>query len=209
MRRTWGGEQACRACRHARERAFDEELQTLADAVTDATRDRNPGMMRRCVAAAAIALFAQLGCDPVHSNSIAALGDEAPGVRKGPLHRPGQPCLTCHDGELGDPPAFSVAGTIFQRAEDKTAAVGAQVFLYDAGGKLGFTAVTNAAGNFYVQPHEYTPTFPMRVEVLYQGVTVKMTSRVGRDGSCADCHTDPAGPASAGHVFIPADGVTP
>ena len=39
---------------------------------------------------------------------------EAPGVRRGPLHRPGQPCLLCHDGALGDPQRFTVAGTVFQ-----------------------------------------------------------------------------------------------
>jgi hypothetical protein len=49
----------------------------------------------------------------------------------------------------------------------------------------------------------------MKVEVSYEGVVVKMMSDVGRDGSCAACHTDPAGPMSAGHVYIPPDGGAP
>lgn len=32
---------------------------------------------------------------------------------------------------------------------------------------------------------------------------------VGRNGACASCHFDPAGRDSPGHVFAPADGVTP
>src|ERR1700683_3328645 len=49
-----------------------------------------------------------VGCNPVLDDAIADLGPEKPGVHPGPLHRPGQPCLLCHDGALGDPQAFSV-----------------------------------------------------------------------------------------------------
>ena len=38
--------------------------------------------------------------DETHELQVQALGGEAPGVPKGPLHRPGQPCLVCH-GEAG------------------------------------------------------------------------------------------------------------
>jgi hypothetical protein len=155
--------------------------------------------------------LASLGveCDPVHDNAVAALGDEAPGVRKGPLHRPGQPCILCHDGAIGDPPQFSVAGTIYVNATDQIPANGATVALTSAGGSSTYSTTTNAAGNFYVQPSQYTPAYPMKVAVTYGNVTVKMTSNVGREGSCATCHTDPPGPAFAGHIYIPADGVTP
>jgi hypothetical protein len=148
------------------------------------------------------------GCDPVHDDATAALGDEAPGVRKGPLHRPGQPCTTCHDGAIGNPPKFSVAGTIFQDELGKAPAVKAVVTLTDFDNR-SHTATTNEAGNFYLQPGEFTPTYPMRVSITYSGTTVLMTSEVGRAGSCADCHTHPAGPTSAGLIYIPAGGVTP
>jgi len=149
-----------------------------------------------------------VACDPVHSDAVDALGGEAPNVRKGPLHRPGQPCLLCHDGALGDPPEFTVAGTIFQNPNDKAAASNATVTLTSSNG-ASYRATTNAAGNFYVTPNEYTPVYPMKVAVSYGGVEVAMTADVGRDGACASCHVDPAGPSSPGHVYVPEDGGTP
>jgi hypothetical protein len=147
-------------------------------------------------------------CDPVHSDAQAALGDEAPGVRTGPLHRPGQPCTTCHDGKLGSPQEFSVAGTIFQNENDRKPAERATVLLTAADGAT-HEATTNAAGNFYVQPGQFTPSYPMKTAVTFQGVTVKMVSLIGRAGACADCHADPPGSTSAGHIFVPLDGVIP
>jgi hypothetical protein len=143
-----------------------------------------------------------LACDPVHADEVAALGGEAPGVPRGPLHRPGQPCLVCHAGR------FSVAGTVFVDATDRSPAVGAEVRLTDSQGNA-YSAHTNEAGNFYVQPGQFTPVYPMKVAVAWSGVTVNMTADVGREGSCAKCHSDPPGPSSAGHVYIPADGGTP
>jgi hypothetical protein len=159
--------------------------------------------MRWLVLALALA-----ACDPVHSDAVDALGDEAAGVRRGPLHRPGQPCLLCHDGALGDPNAFSVAGTIFVNAVDLTPANGAIVHLTSSNG-AEIRTNANAAGNFYLTPNQYTPAYPMKVDVDYRGILVKMTSNVGRDGSCAGCHSDPAGSTSAGHIYIPPDGGTP
>ena len=158
---------------------------------------------------AALALAAIAACDPVHNEKMAALGDEAPNVRKGPLHRPGQPCTTCHDGKLGSPPEFTVAGTIYQNDTDAVPAASAVVTLTDANNKT-FQAKTNAAGNFYTSPQEFTPAYPMKTEVAFGGVTVVMTSLIGRAGSCTDCHVDPYGPTSPGHIFIPGgDGGTP
>lgn len=138
-------------------------------------------------------------CDPVHSNGVDALGGEAPGVRTGPLHRPGQPCLLCHDGRPGDPPEFSVAGTVFANPTDRTPAPNADVELTDSTGAT-VVATTNSAGNFYLTQGELTPAYPMKVVVRYQGRAAKMLSSIGRDGSCAGCHVDPAGPSSPGHV---------
>ena len=149
-------------------------------------------------------------CDPVVDDAIGALGGESPSVRRGPLHRPGQPCLLCHDGATGDPPAFSVAGTIFLLSSGTQGANGATVSLTDANGSA-FNAITNAAGNFYVTPGQWTPTYPMTVVVNPSaGPTVTMHTDVGRDGSCASCHVDPAGPSSPGHVSLTLDdGGTP
>ena len=143
-------------------------------------------------------------CDPVHQNEIDALGGNTPGERNGPLHRPGQPCLVCHDGALGDAREFSVAGTVFQRLSDREPVAGAQVTLVGSDGST-FEATTNEAGNFYVQPSEWTPIFPMRTSVAWQGEMIPMHTNVGRDGSCAGCHVDPPGPSSPGHVYLVLD----
>ncbi len=167
-------------------------------------------MLRIFAAASAVAaLVALVACDPVKSDAVNALGDEAPGVRRGPLHRPGQPCIVCHDGAIGDPQEFSVAGTIYQTQNSTTPADNARVTLTGTDG-TSITTTTNAAGNFYLQPREFTPVYPLKVSVTWNGSkVVEMKTRIGRDGSCAFCHTDPAGPTSAGHIFVPADGATP
>ena len=145
--------------------------------------------------------LAALACDPVHSDAVNALGDEAAGVRNGPLHRPGQPCLLCHDGKLGDPNQFSVAGTIYLHPSDTVGLSGVTVTLTGDDGSHA-TAVTNEAGNFYLTPSDWTPSFPMQAQIEYGGTTVTMATNIGRDGSCAGCHTDPAGPSSPGRVSV-------
>jgi hypothetical protein len=148
-------------------------------------------------------------CDPVHSDKVASLGDEAQGVRTGPLHRPGEPCTECHDGSLGNPPAFSVAGTIFQTADATSALASATVTLTAADGAT-YSTTTNAAGNFYVTPTDFAPKFPLRVSVASGGTTVTMQSHIGWASSCATCHVDPAGPDSPGHVYFDVpDGAVP
>ena len=161
--------------------------------------------------AALLAVSLTVACNPVDSDAIAALGGEAPGVRRGPLHRPGQPCLLCHDGALGDPPAFTVAGTIYMLPAEAGAAANETVFLKDAIGSTHVTHATNAAGNFYVTPDEWSPVYPLSgVTVGPQDGGVHMLSNVGRNGSCAACHVDPAGPGSPGHVCLTlADGGVP
>lgn len=158
--------------------------------------------------AAAAASLAALACDPVRSDAVDALGGNTPGVRNGPLHRPGQPCLLCHDGALGNPQQFSVAGTVYVDADGQTPAENAVVTLTPAKG-AAYKTTTNAAGNFYIRPNELTPTYPMQVSVTYNGTSVDMTALVGRDGSCAGCHKSAPGPDSAGPIYIPAGGVTP
>jgi hypothetical protein len=151
--------------------------------------------------ARALALVALLGCDPVRSDAVAALGGEAPGVPHGPTHRPGQPCLVCHNN-------FAVAGTVFLDAIDRKGANGIVVHLTDSQ-DTAFDATTNEVGNFFVRTEQYHPVYPMKVELRYANMTVKMVSDVGRNGACGSCHFDPPGPGSPGHVFAPADGVTP
>jgi len=156
----------------------------------------------------AISMGYLFGCDPIHTEAVDALGGETPGTRPGPQHRPGQPCLTCHDGTIGNPGEFSVAGTVYVDEEGKTPASGAVVTLTSADATT-FSLRTNNAGNFFARPKDYAPVYPMRVAVSYGGISVDMVSLIGRDGSCGDCHGPTPGPSSEGRIFIPADGGTP
>jgi hypothetical protein len=146
-------------------------------------------------------------CDPVHDNAVAALGGETPGVPRGPLHRPGQPCLVCHDGTTA--PAFTFGGTVFLDANSATPVNGATVTLTGADGNAT-SATTNSAGSFYLTPSDFEPKFPVHVTSVALGATsVTMHSHIGGNGSCGGCHADPAGPDSPGHVYLTVVGTAP
>jgi hypothetical protein len=49
---------------------------------------------------------------------------------------------------------------------------------------------------------ETTLTLPFWVTMRHGALTIDMESPVYREGSCATCHTEPAGPASAGAVYM-------
>ena len=149
-----------------------------------------------------IAAVGLVACrDPVHDDAVDALGLEQPGVKKGPLHRPGQPCLVCHGGEGPGDPTFSVAGTVYETPRDLVALPDALVHLVDAGGRR-WSTWTNQAGNFYVSPEDFSPGYPLWVSLERDGVLVDMKTPSYREGSCAACHIDPSGPASVGHVYF-------
>jgi hypothetical protein len=149
-------------------------------------------------------VFFALACslNPVHDEAVSDLGGEAPGVPPSAEHRPGQPCLTCHDGSTAHP-AMSVGGTVYGVLGSSTPLAGATVTLTDVNGATT-TATTNAAGNFYVEASAWSPTFPIHAAVTLGGVVASMSSLIGRDGSCAGCHVDPASRISAGRVYLAA-----
>ena len=158
-----------------------------------------------------VALSLWVGCDnflddPLHRSEMEALGPEDPAVAVGPLHRAGQPCGACHrpDGVAG---SFLAAGTIYR---DPVSAVGvgdAEVVLIDSAGSQ-FSIKTNCVGNFYVRASEFQPVLPFWTSVQLGEFPYKMASPIHREVSCAKCHFDPAGPASAGHVFVADDETT-
>jgi hypothetical protein len=157
------------------------------------------GVLLVCAAPGAL-----LGCnDATHDEEVAALGGEDPAVPPGPDHRPGQPCLTCHGGIGPAKEQFSIGGTVYAVEGQSGPATGAAVRVEDINGSIG-TAQSNESGNFFITVQEWTPTYPILPQVTLGSVTQQMTTHVGRSGSCADCHAAPAGPTSAGPVYIAA-----
>ncbi len=152
---------------------------------------------------ATIGAAASSACvDPVEDALIASLGDEVAGVRRGPLHRPGQPCLACHY-DAGPGPTFALAGTVFATPSEDIGVEGATVTVVDANGQ-SVVLTSNCAGNFYLSGRTEL-AFPLRAEIectLPDGTTRRsvMGTRIGRDGSCASCHTGSPAADSPGRV---------
>ncbi len=162
-----------------------------------------------------VAALLTCACEsPVQDDLIDSLGGEQRGVPEGPTHRYGQPCLACHDDAVGDGPKMSVGGTVFASPLDEVPVEGAVVTLLDASGAQ-HQAITNCAGNFYVEAKDFLPSFPMRVEIdcpLPDGTVRRavMGTLVNREGSCAGCHENAAPtPQSPGRVYCLQDPVDP
>jgi hypothetical protein len=126
-----------------------------------------------------------LACaDPVRDDAIAALGPET--GTPGPTHRAGQPCALCHDGSTAS--EFAVGGTVFATQGTTDPAVGAIVEFDDLTGKPICSTTTNSVGNFFLHATSCNLTTPFKPKVILGDVVADMTSRVGRDRSCATCH---------------------
>jgi hypothetical protein len=152
----------------------------------------------------ALLLLAVAACgDPVRDNQVAALGDEAPGVEPGPLHRPGQPCVACHSNGEAEVD-FSLAGTVFQRPTDDAPLAGATIRVIDSSG-LQTSTVSNCVGNFFFKSSDFAPRWPVWVKLELGETTVEMSSAISREGSCAACHAQPASPSSPGQLYFASD----
>ena len=150
-----------------------------------------------------LVLAAPMACmDPVHDDAVNALGGETNGVRPGPQHRPGQPCLTCHGGEGPASSEFSLAGPVYLLPLQDVAALNAKVLIEDVNGVAG-TVTTNEVGNFWVNADQWRPTYPLQTSLTYGNLTARMNGTIGRTGSCADCHQfKMSTPTSAGRVYV-------
>ncbi len=126
-----------------------------------------------------------LSCaDPVRDDAIAALGPET--STPGPTHRAGQPCALCHDGSTA--PEFAIGGTVFATQGSLDPAVGATVELDDLQGNPICSTLTNSVGNFFLHASSCNLTTPFKPRVILGDLEADMSSRVGRDRSCASCH---------------------
>ncbi len=144
--------------------------------------------------------------DPVLSDAVDAQGAETSGVSKGEFHRAGQPCVTCH--QEGGPASnfpFTVAGTVFAQPKRQVGVEGVEVRMTDAEQRTHI-AKTNCVGNFMVTPDQWSPKFPILVEVAKKNIRRSMRSAIGHDSSCAGCHSsqlsvaDPL--AEVGHIYL-------
>lgn len=148
-----------------------------------------------------------LSCaDPVLSDAVKAQGNETSGISTGEFHRAGQPCVLCHqEGGPASSAPFTVAGTVFAQPLRQVGVEGAEVRMTDADGTK-FTAKTNCVGNFMVTASDWDPKFPILVEVGKNAVKRGMQSAIGRNASCAGCHStenDPPDPLSQlGHIYL-------
>jgi hypothetical protein len=160
-----------------------------------------PALVLACLSACAPAVLAPV--DPEHEAAVEALGPEDPTIPVGPLHRAGQPCMLCHD--LGEDAApFNIAGTLYRDNLSKTPLTDADVLFVDSASNQ-FTAHTNCAGNFYIGLESFEPVWPFWVTIRQGANDSAMGSPVHRERSCAACHFNPAGPQTAGQVFLTSD----
>lgn len=168
--------------------------------------------MNRIVACIALSC---LSCgDPVTDGRIADLGPEQDAFPPSDIHRPGQPCVLCHSDYEKAEPRLSIGGTLFLEpvaGEPLQPVSGYTIRLNDSASQI-VNLITNRCGNFFITEEEFAPTYPMRAELFGPSLTdldnlvqiTVMSTRIGRDGSCASCHNHPASVFSPGVVFLPA-----
>lgn len=129
--------------------------------------------------------------NPVHADAVAALGDEKDGVRPGPEHRAGQPCIVCHGG-YGPGPDFVIGGTIFKTRGGDQGLADVEITLTDATKSIYRAGPTNDVGNFWIPAKSWSPTYPVTVKIDFTGgakpVSQAMVSPIGGNGGCAFCH---------------------
>lgn len=144
------------------------------------------------------AVAAACDADPVHTAAVNILGPEVAGIPKGEYHRAGQPCVTCHGGEGPASTQFTIAGTVFYGPANSPntppIGVGNVTVTLEDDTTSQYPVTTDCVGNFFVKPGDWPghPQFPVIVTVSGSPegtfLAPSMQSRIGRDGSCADCH---------------------
>lgn len=149
------------------------------------------------------AYFVTACADPVLDQKLAALGPESPGG-PGPNHRPGQPCVICHNPAGSAKSHFAFAGTIYRDKAGKVPLGDVEVILTDARGSK-FVGKSNCSGNVYFPIGRTNAAFPVWVSMKKGEHTVNMESAIFREPDCAVCHSEPANATSAGAVFLTDD----
>lgn len=112
--------------------------------------------------------------------------------------RPGENCLSCHDGTQHEAERYTVAGTVFGSATAATASGlnGVTVIITDAN-HAEARLTTNAAGNFYTSQ---VFAAPYTVAVEHSGRRFSMAAAPS-SGACASCHSTPPAGGAPGRVY--------
>lgn len=163
-------------------------------------------MQSQTVLAAILGLLVAGCSDPAHDRAVEALGPEALGVPKGPEHRPGQPCLTCHGGEGPASFIMSFGGTVYVHSSSTEPAVAATVRVVDAERRT-YETPTNSVGNFWIPERELAPVFPVNTAVTLGRYSRVMRTEMRLDGSCNGCHARAESASSPGHIWVLPDAV--
>lgn len=167
-------------------------------------------------AVAALGAGTSCALDPVHDAKLTELGPERPELYppESALHRPGEPCLTCHGQKGPADSQFYMGGTIYwSRKKDGPPAGNVYVRIVDAN-NTNWCAVTNCNGNFWFAPRQdrrpiaypVLTSIELTVEPEKNEATKalrRMSSHIGREGSCAACHIrNLRDYASPGHIVL-------
>ena len=123
--------------------------------------------------------------DPVPQDNIAELGEEQ--GEPSATHRPGQPCVLCHSTYEGAKPLMAIGGTIYYQNSGGQILPAENVLVRITDSQnTERKACTNEVGNFWVERDNWQDiTYPLEVRAGGR----RMQSIVGREGSCAACHT--------------------
>jgi len=139
--------------------------------------------MRTVSAAVLLGLGVALGC----------------GGGDGPLMRPGEDCMNCHDGS-GGAPRWSVAGTVYACAEAGSGAGqdGVTVVVTDGAGTEITRMTSNSVGNFYTSKQVASP---FHVYVERNGMKHEM-GEAPTSGGCNGCHQVPPQNGAPGRLYV-------
>jgi len=159
-----------------------------------------PSLQRQLRSSVLVGAVLLTACtNPVVDDQVALYGEELADVPPSEFHRPGQPCVLCHSEYGGATPQLVLGGTVFADQRSFLPVENVEVRLYDAVGDV-YTMISNCIGNFYLKTEGKIPQFPLAVEIRcpqfdasgnpVEGQKVRnMNSWIGRDGSCATCHS--------------------
>jgi hypothetical protein len=149
--------------------------------------------MKMAWVSSGVLTLALLGCS--------SSAEEPTAGTTGPLMRPGDNCLRCHQANSAvGAPEWTAAGTVFPVHDAPTmdGVEGAMLSITDATGHT-VSLVTNEVGNFYT---DEPLTAPLHVALELAGERIEMPVPAPA-GSCNACHSKSPVGGPRGRIFVP------